>query len=502
MHAGESPHRSDSAWRGVGVLDLMQEGLFIISYEWRYLYVNRAAAAHSTYSKQELVGRAMSELFPGIEQTPLFSAMQRGMTQRVPQFFDTEFTFPDGNQRWFELRIEPVPEGILVLSIDITLRREMQAGLALTQKMDALSRLAGGVAHDFNNILTVIVHSSEFVARALPEDDPSQTDLREILHVADRGARVVRQLMAFSRKQPGDARPLRVNHALAELLPIVRRLLPENTVIELATDPANSAIRIDHTHLTQVMLTLVANARDAIGAAGRISFSVATVEPELRLLEPRFGEYVRITVRDNGCGMDQATLTRIFEPFFTTKDPGNGSGLGLAAVHGIVKQNDGEIRVVSAPQQGTTIELYFPKVEAPLLAPQSRSEVLKLSGTEVILVVDDEATIRGLCSRALVKLGYTVMQCESPSEALRFVDSYTGRIDLVLSDVAMPEMNGVRLCQKLKAARPELRYLLMSGFVDSEHHPEVDLSHVLSKPFTQSDLARRIREVLDAKAGD
>jgi two-component system cell cycle sensor histidine kinase/response regulator CckA len=333
----------------------------------------------------------------------------------------------------------------------------------------------------------------------LPADDPSQADLREILNVAERGARVVRQLQAFSRKQPGDARALQVNEALAELLPIMRRQLSEEIALEFEPDPQNPAIRIDHSHLTQVVLTLFANARDAVGASGQITISVA-IEPALRTPEPRAGEHVRIAIRDNGCGMDQATLARIFEPFFTTKDPGKGTGLGLAAAHGIVKQHEGEIKVLSAPLQGTTVELYFPRVESPALVRSARSQLAKLcGGDEVILVVDDEASIRGLCSRALVKLGYTVMQCESPGEALRFVERYSGRIDLVLSDLAMPEMSGARLCQKLKAALPELRYLLMSGYVDSDHHPEVDLSQVLSKPFTQSDLARRVREVLDVE---
>jgi two-component system, cell cycle sensor histidine kinase and response regulator CckA len=493
---GQSPLAPTSAWLDVAVLDLMQEGLHVISFDWRYLYVNRAAAIHSSHSKQELLGRTVSECFPGVEQTPLFPALQRCMTERTSQSLENEYSFPDGSKGWFELRIEPVPEGVLVLTIDTTLRRELQARLALTDKMDALSRLAGGVAHDFNNILTVIVHSSEFVARALAPDDPSHTDLREILHVADRGARVIRQLLAFSRRQPRDARPLHVNDALQELLPIMRRLVSDAVTIELDLAPQNPAIRIDHSHLTQVILNLVSNARDAIGTEGKIAISCALVERE-----PLSGELVRIAIRDNGCGMDASTRTRIFEPFFTTKDPDKGTGLGLAAAHGIVKQNNGEIRVESAPRQGTTMELYFPKVAGDTVARRPRAALTQPSGgTEVILVVDDEPTIRGLCSRALVKLGYTVMQCESPSEALRFVNRYTGPIDLVLSDVTMPEMNGVQLCQKLKAARPELRCVLMSGYVDSDHHPEIDLSQVLAKPFTQSDLARRIREALDTSS--
>lgn len=484
-----------SAWLNAGVLDLMHEGLHVIGFDWRYLYVNRAAAAHSGYSKEELLGSTVWERFPDIEQTPLFAPLQRCMLERVSQSLDNEYTYPDGSKTCFELRYEPVPQGVLVLTIDITLRRELETRLALAQKMDALSRLAGGVAHDFNNILTVIVHSSEFVARALPPEDPSQTDLREILHVADRGARVVRQLLAFSRRQPRDARPLFVNEALNELLPIMRRLVTESVSIELELDERNPAIRIDQSHLTQVILNVLSNARDAMGIEGKIRIGSA-----LRGPQQTPGDWACISISDNGCGMDEATQARLFEPFFTTKDPEKGAGLGLAAVHGIVKQNDGEIRVRSAPQQGTTMELYFPRVESAAVARRPRAEQAKLiGGTEVILVVDDEASIRGLCARALVKLGYTVMQCESPSEALRFVNRYTGPIDLVLSDIAMPEMNGLQLCLKLQAQRPELRSLLMSGYVDSEQHPDVDVSQVLAKPFSQAELARRVREVLDAE---
>jgi PAS domain S-box-containing protein len=477
----------------------MQEGVVILGYDWVYLYANHAAGVNGRYSKQELIGNNMFELYPGIEHTPMYAALARCMNERTQQCIDTEFVFPDGSRGWFELRIEPVPEGVLLLAVDITLRRELQARLALRQKMDALSRLAGGVAHDFNNILTVIVHSSEFVARALPPDDPSQGDLREIVHVADRGANVVRQLLAFSRRQPRDARPLDLNNALRELMPVVRRLVPESMKIEFVPDGRSPAIRIDQAHLTQVLLALVSNARDAIGAQGTISISTSIVEAEQRVPEQRAPELVCIAVRDNGCGMDELTLTRIFEPFFTTKETREGTGLGLAAAHGIVKQNDGEIRVVSVQQQGTTMELHFPRIDCAEVARRPRSELPKLSGgTEVILVVDDEPTIRGLCSRALTKLGYTVMQCDGPSEALRFVSSYSGPIDLVLSDVVMPEMSGVVLCQKLRDARPELRCLLMSGYVDPEHHLGLDLSQVLSKPFTQADLARRVREVLNA----
>jgi two-component system, cell cycle sensor histidine kinase and response regulator CckA len=495
-----------ASWQGVGVLDLMQEGLQIIGFDWRYLYVNRAAAQHGRHSKQELLGNSMLELYPGIEHTPLFAAMQRCLYERTRECFDNEFTFPDGRQGWFELRIEPVPEGILVLSIDITLRRALQANLAMTQKMDALGRMAGGVAQDFNNILTVIVHSSEFVARSLPADDANQADLREILNVADRGARMVRQLLAFSRKQPRDARPLHVHDALNDLLPIVRRMVAEPVTVELALVGNNPAIRIDQSQLTQVVLSLVSNARDAISGKGVVAIRVDSVPSDAVRGEPWTDdavdrEYVRIAVSDTGCGMDQAVLARMFEPFFTTKAAGKGTGLGLAAAHGIVKQNEGEIHVASTPHEGTTVELFFPvaRVDHGELVQRAHAPLAQArGGSEVVLVVDDEATIRTLCARALSKLGYTVLQVESPGEALRLVQSHVGPLDLVLSDVAMPEMSGVHLCQQLTASRPALRTLLMSGYLDSENHPDVDAAQILAKPFTQSDLARRVREVLDA----
>jgi CheY-like chemotaxis protein len=275
--------------------------------------------------------------------------------------------------------------------------------------------------------------------------------------------------------------------------------------VELAPDATNPAIRIDQGHLTQVMLNLVSNARDAISARGSVSISSAIIARELarglfRVPENNTSEYVRIAVSDDGCGMDQATLARVFEPFFTTKAAGKGAGLGLAAVHGIVKQNDGELNLVSVSQQGTTVELYFPRVANAAERRRAPVELASVrGGSEVVLVVDDEPAIRALCSRALAKLGYTVMQVESPSEALRFVSSYSGTIDLVLSDVAMPEMSGVLLCRQLTDARPKLRTLLMSGYVDSELHSDVGASQVLAKPFTQADLARRVRDVLDTE---
>lgn len=506
----QAPPKEDlearSSWAGVGVLDLMQEGLQILGYDWRYLYVNRAAAEHGRRSQQELLSGTLVQLYPGIETTPLFAALSRCMHERAPECFDNEFVFQDGSRRWFELRIEPVPEGILILSIDISRRRELEAGLALTQKMEALGRLAGGIAHDFNNILTVIVHSAEFVARAIPANHASQTDLREILDVSDRGAKMVRQLLALSRQQLRDARPLPVNDAMSDLLPILRRLVSDAVSIDFVPDPKNPAIRIDQNHLTQMMLNLVGNARDAIASRGAIWISCATID--CRLASEKFSyvldqapEYVRISVSDNGCGMDEATVARVFEPFFTTKQQGKGTGLGLAATHGIVKQNDGEIRVTSTPDQGTTFEMYFPRVKLAAEArPAFAPTVAVKGGREVVLVVDDDPTICTLCSRTLAKLGYTVMQADGPTEALRFVSRYSGPIDLVLSDVAMPEMSGTALCRQLRAARPSLRALLMSGYVDPERHPDVDPAQVLSKPFTQNQLALRVRAALDDAA--
>jgi signal transduction histidine kinase len=445
----------------------------------------------------------MLEVYPGIKQTPLYAALERCMHERAAGCFENEFAFADGKRGWFELRIEPVPEGILVLSIDVTMRRELEHGLAVSQKMDALGRLAGGVAHDFNNILTVIMHSTEFVASSLAHDDPNQADLREILSVTERGARMVRQLLAFSRREPRNAHPLDVNAALTDLLPILRRMVSEAVTLEFTPDPVQPAIRMDPGQLSQLILNLVANARDAISLCGTIHISCATIEPEvarglfrIAALDPP--EYVRIAVSDDGCGMDQTTLALIFEPFFTTKEPGKGTGLGLAAAHGVVKQNDGEIKVVSASEHGTTVELYFPRALGSVEARPAAADAASVrGGDEVVLVVDDEAAIRGLCARALRSLGYSVLQAASPSEALQFVSGYAGRLDLVLSDVSMPEMSGVLLCRQLTAVRPTLRTLLMSGYVDSATHPGIESAEVLVKPFTQAELARRVRDVLE-----
>ncbi|HET8936138.1 MAG TPA: ATP-binding protein [Polyangiales bacterium] len=493
-----------ASWHGLAVLDLMQEGLQVIAFDWRYLYVNRAAAEHGRRSKQALIGRTMHEVYPGIQDTPLYAVLQRCMHERAAECFENEFGFGEGRRGWFEVRIEPVPEGLLVLSIDATMRRELERNLSLSQKMDALGRLAGGVAHDFNNILTVIMQSTEFVAGSLAHDDPNQDDLHAILNVTERGARMVRQLLAFSRGEPRNAHALDVNAALSDLLPILRRMVSEAVTLEFTPDPAQPAIRMDPGQLSQVILNLVANARDAISLCGTIHISCATIEPDVarglfRIDKPEPPEYVRIAVSDDGCGMDQTTLALIFEPFFTTKEKGKGTGLGLAAAHGVVKQNDGEIKVVSASEHGTTVELYFPRVAGAIEARRIEAEAGGVrGGDEVVLVVDDEAAIRGLCARALRSLGYSVLQAESPSEALQFVAEYAGRLDLVLSDVSMPEMSGVLLCRQLIAVRPTLRTLLMSGYVDSASHPGIESADVLAKPFTQAELARRIRDVLES----
>jgi PAS domain S-box-containing protein len=495
-----------ASWQADPVLDAIHEGLQILDSEWRYLYINAAAARHGQLDKTELLGRSMLELYPGIESSELFGHLQRCMQDRVPHRMDNEFTHVDGTKEWFELRIEPVPHGVLVLSVEIGERRQLEAQLAHAQKMEAVGRLAGGVAHDFNNLLTVIISYAEFLTKAVGEASELRRDLEEIRSAAGRGAKLTHQLLAFSRRQVLAPTVISPNLAIQELEPMLQRLCGETVRVRSVLSPRVGPIRVDPGQLDQVLMNLVANARDAMPSGGQITLRTDLVELNETYAnlhaEVKPGPHVLIAVSDTGCGMDAATMARIFEPFFTTKAAGHGTGLGLATSHGIVRQNGGHIWVYSEPGQGSTFKLYFPRVLEQAFATRSlRPAVpLELRGHEVIMVVDDEAALRTLCVRVLKEQGYTVLEADTPAEALRFAAKFSGRIDAILTDVVMPETSGPELAAHMLRTRPELRVLYMSGYAEHDMLAELETQHCLEKPFTPETLARKLRQVLSDAA--
>ena len=732
-----------------GAIDAIDQGFQIVGFDWRYQYMNAAAARHGRRSREELLGRTMMECYPGIEQTEMFRALERCMTSRHSAVIENEFTYPDGTRAWFELRIEPAPEGIAVLSLDITLRkraeqhfqsvveaspnglimvdragriamvnreaerlfgyscdellgesieqlvperarephaalrgahdgrtvhRPLGAGrelsgrrkdgteipveiglspvetaggtfvlasvvdiaarhametalrqseeryrllfqanphaswvldtetlrfvavndaaiqlygfsreefLAMTardirppedvaafvesmreqrqsarltkgwrhrrkdgslidvevsaqplefegraamlvlvtdvternqleaqyrqaQKMEAVGRLAGGVAHDFNNLLTVITSYSELLLEDCGETDPRRPELLEIRRAAGMAATLTRQLLAFSRQQVLEPRVLDLNDVVTGAEKMLTRLIGEDIRLVTTLAPAAGAVRADAGQIEQVIMNLAVNARDAMPDGGALTLETANVEFTGEYVEGHFpaqrGRYVMLAVTDTGAGMSAETQARIFEPFFTTKEAGKGTGLGLATVYGIVKQSGGFIWVYSEPGAGTTFKIYLPRVDEAAVPERRGQPADALGGSETILLVEDSDPLRDIASRVLERRGYTLLEASDGETALAIAAQHSGKIDLLLTDVVMPEMNGRQLAERLTALRPALKVLYMSGYagdaVTRRGVIERGMAY-LQKPFTPDALARKVREVLN-----
>jgi PAS domain S-box-containing protein len=394
-----------------------------------------------------------------------------------------------------------------VIVMDITERRRAEELQLQSQRMEAIAKVAGGVAHEVNNMMTVITGFSGFLADAMEPGDHRLKEVAEIRKAADRAAGITRQLLAYSRQQMLHPRLLDINRVLRELASVLQRLLgPEITLrLVLATDLA--AVRADAAQLGQVFVNLALNARDAMEGRGELTIATgtATLDEEFALRYPNatipLGRYIRITVSDTGHGMDAETQARIFEPFFTTKRVGEGTGLGLATVYGIIKQSDGFIWVSSEPGQGTTFEIYLPEhTTGPVISAEHPTQTTAPSGAERILLVEDEDAVRRIAARALLARGYTVLEATNGADALALVERDPGAVDLVVTDVVMPLLGGRELGERLAELRPELPLLFISGYTDDEVVRRGLLSPgspFLQKPFEPDALARKVREILE-----
>ena len=382
---------------------------------------------------------------------------------------------------------------------------QTQEQLTQARKMEAVGRLAGGIAHDFNNLLTVLIGRSQLLLRRLGAEDPVRADIELMEHTADRAADLTRQLLAFSRKQVLQPSVLDLNVVVANLAEMLRRLIGEDIALVTALDPALGHVKADPGQIEQIVMNLAANARDAMSKGGRLTLETANAELDAayarRHVEVRPGPYVMLAVSDTGLGMSPETLTHIFEPFFTTKGPGQGTGLGLATVYGIVKQSDGHIWVYSEPGRGTTFKIYLPRVEEAVDPSVARWRLPEPArGHETILLVEDELAVRDLARDVLRAYGYTVLEAQDGREALLISERYFGPIHLMLTDVVMPEMSGRELASQLAPLRPTMPVIYMSGYTDAAvvHHGVLDPGTTfLQKPFTPDALARKLRQVLD-----
>jgi PAS domain S-box-containing protein len=397
----------------------------------------------------------------------------------------------------------------LITAYDVSERKKLEEQFRQLQKMEAIGRLAGGIAHDFNNLLAVIIGYCELLMDSLPAGGAPRKKVEEIRKASERGASLTRQLLAFSRKQVLEPRVLDLNVLLADLSGLLHRVIGEDIELMTRLDPELGSVKADRSQLEQVIMNLVANARDAMPQGGKLSLETVNVElDEAHVrrhpgLAP--GRYVTFTVTDTGVGMDAQTQAHLFEPFFTTKEHGKGTGLGLATVYGIVRQSGGSIEVSSKPGRGSTFRIYLPWVNAAVVPAASAEESRPAGGAETILLVEDAEGVRKMTCEALERSGYRVFVASSSAEALELARKRRRPIHLLLTDVVMPGMNGSELAAQVTPLHPEAKVLYMSGHTDDslvQHGVLEERVAFLQKPFTLAALSRKVREVLDGTASN
>jgi signal transduction histidine kinase len=398
------------------------------------------------------------------------------------------------------------PDRVLQHTEDVTEQRRTEDHLLRVQRLEAIGQLAGGVAHDFNNLLTVINGYADVGIESLPSTDPLRLDLLEIRKAGEHAAGLTRQLLAFSRKQVLKPLVLNLNTVIVRVEKMLRRLIGEDMDLVTVLDPALGHVNADPGQIEQVVINLAVNARDAMPNGGLLTLETANVDLDDAYTERHAGmwpgPYVRLSVTDSGMGMDAETKARLFEPFFTTKEHGRGTGLGLATVYGIVKQSGGSIWVYSEPGSGTSFKIYLPRVasqvDAPSLAPKP---VARAAGNETVLVVEDDEGVRRFTTRVLEAAGYRVLVAGNGHEALSLAQHARDRVNLLITDVIMPHMNGRRLAERLAERWPALQVIYVSGYTDATivRHGMLDPgTYFVAKPFSAVELTNKVREVLDA----
>jgi PAS domain S-box-containing protein len=436
-----------------------------------------------------------------------FSALTRDVAAGGDGRLEFELVGLKGTRRWLETHAAPLRDAqgritaVLGITRDVTERKALAAQLLQSQKLESVGRLAGGVAHDFNNMLGVIQGQTELALQDAPPGSLLESGLREVLKAAQRSAQLTRQLLAFARREPSTPRVLDLNLRVQELLGMLARLIGEGVVVSWQPGDDLWPVRIDPGQLDQVLTNLVVNARDAMAGAGALTVTTANTRREAED-GATAGDYVVLTVRDTGAGMDAATRARIFEPFFTTKPLGQGTGLGLSTVYGIARQHGGAIEVESRPGQGATFRLFLPKsIESPAPLAESNATPSATGGRGTILLVEDEPALLALTGRVLRREGYTVLAAASPIEAEGVVGHHDGPIDLLLTDMVMPGMNGRELWRRVRALRPSMCCLIMSGYSHDGMEGTTDLDVVtLHKPFAMHELIAQVRAALAAGA--
>ena len=506
--AEQALRRSEASYRGL--VEHAAYGIYRATADGKFLMVNPALFTMLGYPSAEDVLQLDISRDAYVDPAARVRILER-CEQFGSAIEEVAWRRRDGSTITVRLNGRPVrgPDGALecfeFIVDDVTEQRALEERLRQTQKMEAVGRLAGGIAHDFNNLLTAILGSVDFLRRALGPEHPEHAETEEIQKAAVRAADLTRQLLAFSRQQVLAPKVLELDALVTNLEKMLCRLIGEDVELRFAPKAARAAVRADPGQLEQVIVNLVVNARDAMPRGGKLTIETATVDLDAAYawehgtVEP--GRYVMLAVTDTGVGIDRAARARLFEPFFTTKEFGKGTGLGLATVYGIVKQSGGYIWVYSEPGQGATFKVYLPRVEPggePVAARPSPARAL--GGTETILLAEDEAAVRNLARRVLEKHGYKLLLAATGRDGVQLATQHAGPIDLLVTDVVMPEMGGRELAQRLAALQPGLKVLYLSGYTDDMivRHGVLEAGVAfLQKPFTPDTLLRKIREVLD-----
>ncbi len=524
--ARQAQRRLEARFRAI--VERSAEAVTLNAEDGRILYASPAATAILGVVPDALLGaRFLDHVYPDDRD----AVRERMAEVRKPQVEANKQEFrvqrPDGSVCWVEAtrtnRLDDADIGAVVCHFgDISERKRAEAGrreaeealrqsevqLRHAQKMEAVGRLAGGVAHDFNNILSVIMTYVDLALLELRSSDPLRADIEEVQRAAVRAAGLTRQLLMFSRQQVLAPKVVDLHEVLAGTQRMLERILGEDIDLVLRPPKQRGRVKVDPSLIEQVVLNLVVNARDAMPTGGQLTIETENVvldeDYAARHLPATPGDFVLLAVSDTGTGMDAATQAHIFDPFFTTKETGKGTGLGLSIVFGIVQQSGGTVWVYSEPGRGTTFKVYLPRVDAELEGPRSVAIPATLRGTETIVLVEDEEQVRNVVVNVLRRQGYRVIVATSPAEALRTAEVDPENIDLLLTDVVMPGMSGPELARRFVALRPDTKVLCMSGYTDDSvvRHGVLEAGAAfLQKPITPGALASKLREVLDEERG-
>jgi|GEM_PF-1672083 len=513
VQAEEELHASEQTAHAL--LNATPDAAFLIDTAGTVLAANEELARRLKQERQAILGKTIYSLLPAE-----VAARRKEWVDQVVRTGEALTKEDERQGRMILHSLNPVLDAagcvsaVAVFGQDITERKmaedaqeQLRNQLSQAQKMESVGGLAGGVAHDFNNMLNVILGYSEMVLKDLPADSLWRSSLEEIRKAAERSANLTQQLLAFARKQTISPRILDLNETISSLIRMLERLIGEDIDMLWKPGEGMAPVLIDPGQVHQTLANLAVNACDAIGHAnGKVTIETSSASfDEDYCADHRGsipGDYVMLAVSDNGCGMDKELLSHIFEPFFTTKDKGQGTGLGLATIYGIVKQNEGFINVYSEPGEGTTVRIYLPALESesPKDFDSSMAAATPAGGQETILIVEDEEAILKLARTMLERLGYTVLTAATPGEAVRTARKRSGELDLVITDVVMPEMNGRDLTRRLQEYCPDIRVLFMSGYTANviSHHGVLDEGvSFIQKPFSTADLAGKIRKTLE-----